>query len=512
MHLSVLTSLLIGIILLGLGFTARFIYAKINLNSAEIKAKEVIAEAERLKNTVEQESRDLESRVKSEKRRLDEERRDLQERKREVQSSEQRLVKKEETLEKKDSLLEKREESVFSKEKHLQNLEKTLKEDHSKIQLELEKIANITKDEARELLLNEIKEEVVKDYYEIIRKKEEEAKEVSEKTAREIIIAAIQRTASEVTAEASISTVSLPSDDMKGRIIGREGRNIRALETRTGVDIIIDDTPEAIVLSCFDPIRREVARLAIERLVVDGRIQPSRIEEIVEKVQQEIDEIIKNEGENACYELGVQGISPELKKYIGRLKYRTSYGQNVLSHAKEVAHISSIIATELGLDKESCKRAGLLHDIGKGVVEDDRGHAITGAELAKRFGETDMVVNAIHSHHEDVEARSQEAIVIQIADTISASRPGARRDSFESYIRRLENLENIALSFGKTEKAYAIQAGRELRVLVNSTDTNDEEAKILARDISSKIEDELRYPGQIKVTILRETRIVEYAK
>jgi ribonuclease Y len=278
------------------------------------------------------------------------------------------------------------------------------------------------------------------------------------------------------------------------------------------VDIIIDDTPEAIVLSCFDPVRREVARISIERLVMDGRIQPSRIEEIVEKVKQEVEEVIRNEGENACYELGIQGIAPELKRYIGRLKYRTSYGQNVLSHAKEVSHLSSIMATELGLDKEMCKRAGLLHDIGKAVVEEDKGHAITGGELAKRFGEPDVVVNSILAHHEDVDAMTPEAVVIQIADTISASRPGARRDSFESYIRRLENLENIALGFKKTEKAYAIQAGRELRVLINSVETNDEEAKILARDISKKIENELRYPGQIKVTVIRESRVTEYAK
>ena len=478
----ILTSLFTGIII---GYLIRYIYGVSNLRSAEIKAKNVIAEAERLKDDSKKEIESLEQKTKNEQRRLDEEKKDFIEKKKEIQSQEQRLVKKEEGLEKKESLLEKKEESIFAKEKNLRMKEDEIDQEKNNLKKELEKIANITR---------------------------EEAKAVSDKLAKEIIVSAIQRTASEVTADASISTVTLPSDDMKGRIIGREGRNIRTLETMTGVDIIIDDTPEAIVLSCFDPIRREVARLAIEKLISDGRIQPSRIEEVVEKVKTEIEEIIRNEGDNACYELGVQGLSPELKKYIGRLKYRTSYGQNVLSHSKEVAHVSSIIAADLGLDKEVCKRAGLLHDIGKGVIEEDKGHAVTGAELAKRFGENETVVNAILAHHEDTKPNSLEALIIQIADTISASRPGARRDSFESYIKRLEGLENIALGFKKVEKAYAIQAGREIRVLVNSFDTNDEESKILARDVAKKIEEELRYPGQIKVTVIRESRMVEYAK
>ncbi|HCL56464.1 MAG TPA: ribonuclease Y [Spirochaetia bacterium] len=505
----ILTSLFTGIII---GYLIRYIYGVSNLRSAEIKAKNVIAEAERLKDDSKKEIESLEQKTKNEQRRLDEEKKDFIEKKKEIQSQEQRLVKKEEGLEKKESLLEKKEESIFAKEKNLRMKEDEIDQEKNNLKKELEKIANITREEAKHLLISEIKDEVEKDYYEIIKKREEEAKAVSDKLAKEIIVSAIQRTASEVTADASISTVTLPSDDMKGRIIGREGRNIRTLETMTGVDIIIDDTPEAIVLSCFDPIRREVARLAIEKLISDGRIQPSRIEEVVEKVKTEIEEIIRNEGDNACYELGVQGLSPELKKYIGRLKYRTSYGQNVLSHSKEVAHVSSIIAADLGLDKEVCKRAGLLHDIGKGVIEEDKGHAVTGAELAKRFGENETVVNAILAHHEDTKPNSLEALIIQIADTISASRPGARRDSFESYIKRLEGLENIALGFKKVEKAYAIQAGREIRVLVNSFDTNDEESKILARDVAKKIEEELRYPGQIKVTVIRESRMVEYAK
>lgn len=504
-----LASLVIGAII---GYLIRYIYGISNLRSSEFKAKDIIAEAERLKEQSKKEIESLENKISNEQKRLAEEKQLYSDKKKDIQVMEQRLLKKEETLEKKEDTINKKEESIFSKEKALETREKEIDDERNRIKKELEKIANITREEAKQLLINEIKEEVEKEHYDIIRKKEEETRSVAEKMAREIIISAIQRTSSEITAEASISTVSLPSDDMKGRIIGREGRNIRALETRTGVDIIIDDTPEAIVVSCFDPIRREVARICIERLVMDGRIQPSRIEEIVDKVKMELDEVIRNEGENACYELGIQGISPELKKYLGRLKYRTSYGQNVLIHSKEVAHIASIVASDLGLNKDICKRAGLLHDIGKGVVEEDKGHAVTGAELAKRFGETDIVVKAILTHHDDLGPSTPEALVIQIADTISASRPGARRDSFESYIKRLENLENIALSFRKVEKAYAIQAGREIRIVVNNMETTDEEAKILGRDIAKKIENELRYPGQIKVTLIRETRIIEYAK
>ena len=359
-------SLLVGAII---GYLIRYIYGISNLRSSEIKAKDIIAEAERLKEQSKKDIDSLEEKVRTDQKRLNEEKQQYADKKKEIQSLEQRLLKKEETIEKKESTLDKREETLLGKEKQVDLKEKDIEEQKNRIKKELEKIANITRGEAKQLLLSEIKDEIEKEHYEIIKKKEEETRAIADKVAREIIISAIQRTSSEVTAEASISTVSLPSDDMKGRIIGREGRNIRALETRTGVDVIIDDTPEAIVISCFDPIRREVARICIERLVMDGRIQPSRIEEIVDKVKMELDEVIRNEGENACYELGVQGISPELKKYIGRLKYRTSYGQNVLIHSKEVAHICSILAADLGLNKEICKRAGLLHDIGKGVVE-----------------------------------------------------------------------------------------------------------------------------------------------
>ena len=510
MELVLIISLALGGIIAG--YLLRYIWGRIHFNSTEMKAKTIIAEAQREREDKKRELKAQERQLEEERFRLEAEKRDANEKKREIVKSEERILKKDEALEKKESALEKREETVYVREKKLGDKEKELEDDRNHIKKELERLAGVSREEAKTLLINEIKSEVEKDYFEIIRKREEEAKATSEKMAREIIISALQRTASEVTSEASISTVTLPSDDMKGRIIGREGRNIRALETRTGVDIIIDDTPEAIVVSCFDPVRREVARISIEKLIIDGRIQPSRIEEIVDKVKLEIEEVIKNEGENACYELGVQGINPELKKFIGRLKYRTSYGQNVLMHSKEVAHLATIMAADLGLDREVCKRAGLLHDIGKGVIEEDKGHAITGAELAKRFGENDAVVHAILTHHEDEEPRTPEALIIQIADTISASRPGARRDSFESYIKRLENLENVALSFKKVDKAYAIQAGREIRVLVNSGDVTDEGSKILAREIAKKIESELRYPGQIKVTLVRETRITEYAK
>lgn len=505
----IVTSLLAGLVI---GYLIRYIYGISHLRSSELRAKEIVTEAEKFNDNAKKELEKLDQSLQFEKDKLESEKQSFQERRRELQSSEQRILKKEEGIEKKESFLSKREETIFTKEKVLDDKEKEVESELARIKTELEKIAGINREEAKNLLLTEVKEEVEKDYFEIIRKKEEEARATADRVVKEIIVSAIQRTASEVTSEASISTVSLPSDDMKGRIIGREGRNIRALETRTEVDIIIDDTPEAIVLSCFDPIRREIARIAIEKLITDGRIQPSRIEEIVEKVKTEIDEVIRTEGEEACYELGIQGMAPELKKYVGRLKYRTSYGQNILAHSKEVSHIAGLIAAELDLNKDICKRAGLLHDIGKGVIEEDKGHAITGAELAKRFGENDTVVNAILSHHFDEQPLSLEAIVVQIADSISASRPGARRDSFDSYIRRLENLENIALSFKKVEKTYAIQAGRELRVLVNSIETTDEESKILARDIAKKIESELRYPGQIKVTVVRESRITEYAK
>jgi len=507
-----ITSLLFGVVGLIIGYLIRYIYGVNNLRSSDLKAKNILAEAERKKREIEEYVNNQREIIKEERKKLDATRDDLYEKKKELQNVELRLIKKEENIEKREENVNKRELEIISQERKIEEEIKEIEKRKQDMQKEIERISGLTKEDAKKILFENTKEEINKEVYEFIRKKEEEVKEIADKKAREIVIYAIQKIASEVTSETTISTVNLPNEEVKGRIIGREGRNIRALETVTGVDVIVDDTPEAIVLSSFDPIKRETARRAIEVLVADGRIQPSRIEEIVEKVKEEIDEIIYSEGDNACYELGIHNISTELKKYVGRLKFRTSYGQNVLAHSKEVARIASIIALELGLDKEICKRAGLLHDIGKGVINEEKRHAITGAELAKRFGENEVVVNAILSHHGDAQTISLEGLVIQIADTVSASRPGARRDTFENYIRRLENLENIALSFPKVEKAYAIQAGREIRVIVNSENTTDEDAKILARDIVNRIEKELKYPGQIKVSVIRETRIVEYAK
>ncbi|HOJ50800.1 MAG TPA: ribonuclease Y [Spirochaetota bacterium] len=509
---NLITSLLAGIFGIIIGYLIRYIYGVNSLRSSDLKAKNIIAEAERKKKEIEEYVNNQKELIKEERKKIEANKEDLYEKKKELQSIEVRLLKKEENLEKREENVNKRELDIISQERKIEEALKEIETKKNEIKKEIEKIAGITREEAKKILIEETKQEITKETYEIIKKKEEEIKEIADKKAKEIIVYAIQKIASEVTSETTISTVSLPSEEVKGRIIGREGRNIRALETVTGVDVIVDDTPEAIVLSSFDPIKREIARKSIEVLVADGRIQPSRIEEIVEKVKEEINEIIYSEGDNACYELEIHNMHPELKKYIGRLKFRTSYGQNVLAHSKEVARIASIIAVELGLDKEICKRAGLLHDIGKGVINEEKRHAITGAELAKRFGESEAVVNAILSHHDDAQPLTLEALVIHISDTISASRPGARRDTFENYIKRLENLQNIALSFPKVEKAYAIQAGREVRVIIDSETTNDEDAKILAREIVNRIEKELKYPGQIKVSVIRETRIVEYAK
>ncbi|MCF7946950.1 MAG: ribonuclease Y, partial [Spirochaetia bacterium] len=378
---------------------------------------------------------------------------------------------------------------------------------------ELEKIAGLTKDQAKELIITSMKQEAEHDAQVVINKIEQEAQAAGEKKARDIIVTSIQRLATEVSGDVSISSVSLPNDEMKGRIIGREGRNIRTLETLTGVDIIIDDTPEAVVLSCFDPVRKEIAKVALERLIQDGRIHPARIEEVVQKVGKEINQIIYEEGEKVIFDLGVHNVSQDGIRALGRLHYRTSYGQNVLAHAKEVAILSGMLAAEVGANREIAKRGGLLHDIGKGIeTESDSNHAELGAELAKQMGEDARVVNSILSHHNDVEPNCVESIIVQVADAISASRPGARRETINNYIKRLENLEQISESFEGVEKAFAIQAGRELRIMVNNDSVDDQKAKELAKEVAKKIEAELRYPGRIKVTIIRETRVIEYAR
>ncbi len=493
------------------GFGIRSYLGRLKLNSAEAQSRRIIqdsikeAEAKRKELLIEAKDQLLKEKNLFEK--------EMRERRQELQNVEKRIMQKEELLDNKSEQIEKRDKALQQRELENQEKEEDLKKQVERHAKELERISGLTKDEAKDLLLKNIEHEVRFESAKLINKLEEEAKRTAEKKAKEVVLAAIQRNASDFTSECTITTVSLPSDDMKGRIIGREGRNIRTLENLTGVDMIIDDTPEVVVISGFDPVRREIARLSLERLIQNGRIHPARIEEVVEKVTQEIEENMLEEGEKAAFELGIPGLSKEALYQVGKLRYRSSYGQNILSHSKEVANLAGIMAGELGLDVMLAKRSGLLHDIGKGsVVEGEGAHAAVGADLARKFGESEKVINAIASHHNDKEVESFEAVLIQVADAISASRPGARRESLDTYLKRLENLENIASSFKGVEKCFAIQAGRELRVLVANDLVNDERAEILAREIAQRIESELKYPGIVRVTVIRETRIVEYAK
>lgn len=500
--------LLSGLIL---GWIIRWVYAKFQLSAVEQKAarlkQEAIKEAEAKSKEILLETKDqlLKERHQQEK--------EARERRVEVQRLERRLLQKEENLEKKQSELDNTRRQLSNREESLLQKEARLTEEEERWQLELEKIAGMSSDEAKQVIIDMMENEARKDAQVIINKIEQDTQLKAERLARDVIVTSIQRIATDVSSEVTVSSVSLPSDEMKGRIIGREGRNIRTLETLTGVDIIIDDTPEAVVISCFDPVRKEIAKLSLERLVQDGRIHPARIEEVVQKVTKEITKIITEEGEKVLFDLGIHNLSQETVKAIGRLYYRTSYGQNVLNHSKEVAILAGMIAAEVGADREIAKRGGLLHDIGKGIeTESDANHAEMGAEMAKKLGEDPRVINAILSHHNDVEPSCIEAVIVQIADAISASRPGARRETLNNYIKRLENLERISESFEGVEKAYAIQAGRELRILVNNDTVSDDRTKDLAKDIAKRIEAELRYPGRIKVTIIRETRVVEYAR
>ncbi len=438
----------------------------------------------------------------------------------ELQNLERRLLQKEENLEKKSEALDKREGALSKRERGIQQRESELEERDRQVQLlfdeqrqRLESLSGISAQEAKDMLVRSIENEARHDAAMLLKRIETETREMADKKAKEIIALAIQRYAGDYVTEKTVSVVNLPSDEMKGRIIGREGRNIRALEASTGVDLIIDDTPEAVILSGFNPVRREVARQSLERLIADGRIHPARIEEIVEKVSEEIETSIRDAGEQAAFDVGVHGIHMELIKLLGKLKYRTSYAQNVLQHSREVAFLCGVMAAELGLNEKQAKRAGLLHDIGKAVDHEVEGpHALIGADLAKKYGEPPRVVHAIAAHHEDVPAEDVLAILVQAADALSGARPGARKELLESYVRRLENLENIAASFPGVGKAYAIQAGRELRIIVQSERISDADIVLLSRDIAKKIESELSYPGQIKVTVIRETRAVEYAK
>ena len=481
------------------------------IGSAEQMAKNLILDAENKSETMKKEAI-LEAKEEAHRLRSEAER-DARERRAEIQRSERRLIQKEESIDRKLENIERKEESITQKEQALVNKQKDLDTVISKQLEELERISGYTVEEAKAILLSNIEKEVRHDASLMIKDIESKAKEEADKKAKYIITNAIQRCAADHVAESTVSVVALPNDEMKGRIIGREGRNIRAIETLTGVDLIIDDTPEAVILSGFDPVRREIARIALEKLIVDGRIHPARIEEMVEKAEREVNAIIKEEGEQAAFEVGIHNLHPELIKLLGRLKYRTSYGQNVLKHSVEVAHLSGLMAGELGLDIKLAKRAGLLHDIGKALDHEVEGtHVDIGIDVLKKYKESDAVINGMAAHHGDYEPKSMEAVLIAAADALSAARPGARRETLDAYIKRLEKLEEIANTTPGVEKSFAIQAGREIRIIAKPDDVNDEEIVFLAREISKKIESELEYPGQIKVNVVRETRAIDYAK
>ena len=485
--------------------------AQSKIGNAESKAREIIDDAVK---TAEAKKKESLLEIKEESIRTKNElEKETKERRAELQRYEKRVLSKEEALDKKSEAIERRETSFTAKEEHLRQREAKVEELGRQRVQELERISGLTSEQAKEYLLKTVEEDVKHDTAKMIKELEAQAKEEADKRAKDYVVTAIQRCAADHVAETTISVVQLPSDEMKGRIIGREGRNIRTLETMTGVELIIDDTPEAVVLSGFDPIRREVARIALEKLIVDGRIHPARIEEMVEKAQKEVDAMIREEGEAAALEVGVHGIHPELIKLLGRMKFRTSYGQNALKHSIEVAQLSGLLASEIGLDVRVAKRAGLLHDIGKSIDHDVEGsHIQIGVDLCRKYKESATVINAVESHHGDVEPESLIACVVQAADTISAARPGARRETIETYTNRLKQLEDISNQFKGVEKSFAIQAGREIRVMVVPEQVSDADMVLLARDISKQIEYELEYPGQIKVNVIRESRVTDYAK
>ena len=494
-----------------LGWILRWIYARFQLTASEQKAvrvkQDAIKEAEAQKKEILLQAREqlIQDRNQQE--------RENRERRAELQRFEARVNKKEELLDQKSQDFEKRDREAAQRASEMDKREAVMKAEEERLRSELERISGLTAEEAKALIIKNLENDARHDAQALLNKIDQEAQLTAEKKAQEILITAIQRIATETTGDLTVTTVSLPSDEMKGRIIGREGRNIRTLETLTGVDIIIDDTPEAVVISCFDPVRKEIARVALERLITDGRIHPARIEEIVQKVTREIQQKIYEEGEKALFDLGIHNMNQDGLKAIGRLYFRTSYGQNVLTHSKEVAELASLLAAEVGANRELAKRAALLHDIGKGAENDsDQNHAEVGAEMARKMGEDPKVVNAIAAHHNDVEAQTIEAVIVQIADAISAARPGARRETVDNYVKRLENLEETAKKFDGVEQAYAIQAGRELRILVNNEKIPDNQVKDLAKQIAKQIETDLRYPGRIRITMIRETRIIEYAR
>ncbi|MBU8913713.1 MAG: ribonuclease Y [Spirochaetales bacterium] len=494
-----------------LGWLIRWLYARFQLSSSEQRAerlkRDAVKDAEGLKKELILETKDelLRERNQQEK--------ELRDQRIELQRFEKRLLQKEENLETKLAGVERQQNNFIERERVIGDREVELAQQETTWRQELERISSLTADEAKRQLISSLENEARHEAQTLVNKIEQEATVTADKRGREILVSTIQRMASEVNAEVTVASVDLPNDEMKGRIIGREGRNIRTMETLTGVDIIIDDTPEAVVVSCFDPVRKEIARRSLERLITDGRIHPTRIEEVVGKVTQDVSQTIYDEGEKVLFELGLHQMKPEGVRGIGRLQYRTSYGQNVLMHSKEVSILAGMLASELGADRDIAKRGGLLHDIGKGIESDgDSSHVELGVELVKRIGEDGRVINCVAAHHGDAPHSCIESVLVQIADALSASRPGARRETLDNYIKRLENLERIAEEFQGVDKAYAIQAGRELRIMVNHETVSDDGAKDIAKEIARQIEAQLRYPGRIKVTMIRETRIVEYAR
>ena len=512
---NIIIPVVVGLIALVLGLLVGYILRKSigekTIGNAETTARNMLLDAEKNAENIRKEVV-LEAKEEAQRQRTDAEK-EIRERRNEISKAERRLNQKEDSIDRKLDNIEKKEESITHKEKkidaRLAEQEKVL---HKQLE-ELEKISGYTVDQAREIILQKVEQEARSEDAVLYKDIETKAKEEADKKAKEIITGAIQRCAADHVAESTVSVVPLPNDEMKGRIIGREGRNIRAIENATGIDLIIDDTPEAVILSGFDPVRREIARLALEKLIVDGRIHPARIEEQVEKATREVNAIIKEEGDQATFDVGIHNLHPELVKLLGRLKYRTSYGQNVLKHSIEVAHLAGLMAGELGLDVTLAKRAGLLHDIGKALDHEREGtHVDIGMEVLKKYKESEAVINGMAAHHGDYEPKSMEAVLIMAADALSAARPGARRETLESYIKRLQKLEEIANTTKGVENSYAIQAGREIRIIAKPDEVGDESIALLARDISKKIESELEYPGQIKVNVVRETRAIDYAK